>query len=100
MYICPVCGNSNLDDPPYTSEGCPSYNICSCCGFEPGFDDSEGETFESYRIIWLKNGGLWFSEDEKPKTWNLSEQLSRIKIDKESQQLMQSLMKKEKEYDG
>ena len=39
MHMCPVCGYIGLNEQPYDDNGCPSYEICSCCGFEFGFDD-------------------------------------------------------------
>lgn len=39
IFLCPVCGSPELDEPPYSADGEPSFNICSC-GFEFGFDDS------------------------------------------------------------
>ncbi|SHK35157.1 hypothetical protein SAMN02745163_03655 [Clostridium cavendishii DSM 21758] len=81
MYICPVCGYNELDEKPYDLDGNPSYEICSCCGFEFGFDDdSEGESFESYRTKWLNKNAKWFREKKKKENWNLEEQLKNINI--------------------
>ncbi|MCK4543621.1 MAG: hypothetical protein KAU17_15425 [Spirochaetales bacterium] len=80
IYICPVCGYSELDEPPYDDGGNPSYNICDCCGFEFGFDDgSEEMSFEAYRKKWIDEGIKWFSPDKKPSDWNIEEQLRNIK---------------------
>ena len=38
-YICPVCGYDRLEEPVYDEIGEPSFEICSCCGVEFGFDD-------------------------------------------------------------
>lgn len=52
--ICPVCGYDQLDEGPFTPEGCPTYEICPCCGFEYGFDDeSEGLTYSQFRQRWI-----------------------------------------------
>lgn len=40
-YICPVCGFKGLTEPAYDDQGNHSYEICSCCGFQFGFDDYE-----------------------------------------------------------
>jgi hypothetical protein len=67
---CPVCGHTELEEPPYDEFGNPSYVICSCCGFEFGFDDaSEGYTFEQYRREWIENGFDFFSEPA-PENWS------------------------------
>ena len=39
VFLCPVCGSPEFTEPPYTNDGEPSFQICSC-GFEFGFDDS------------------------------------------------------------
>ena len=80
MYICPVCGYDKLAEEPYDQDGNPSYEICNCCGFEFGFDDeSEGNSFESYRQKWIDDGVKWFSDKAKPEAWDLKKQLENIK---------------------
>jgi len=80
FYICPVCGFDGLRQPFYNKEGKPSYEICGCCGFEFGFDDSfKKESFYSYRKEWLKKGANWFNPKLKPKNWNLQKQLNNLK---------------------
>ena len=79
---CPVCGTHELvchpyrdydgtippdAKPPYEdSLGAPSYEVCSRCGFEFGFDDNPGnmmgDTFESYRQVWESEGRPRFCE--------------------------------------
>jgi len=100
---CPCCGYDGLSEPaysglgpppwpdlgapPYSSRlGFPSYEVCSCCGFEFGFDDEPGaaakpSSFEEYRAEWLLSGAEWFSPHEKPAGWDWQEQLSRIGIE-------------------
>ena len=83
-YICPVCGYDGLDEPAYGKNGEPSYNICSCCCFEYGVDDSCGyrsleEDFNDYRGKWIeKKGCKWFEADKKPQNWELSKQLNNL----------------------
>jgi len=36
VYLCPVCGSAEFDEPPYDENGSPSFQMCSC-GFEYGF---------------------------------------------------------------
>jgi transcription elongation factor Elf1 len=80
-YTCPICGYDQLTEPPYDKNGNPSYEICSCCGFEYGYDDhDQGESFESYRIEWINNGAIWFDQNSKPKDWSLKSQLLNINI--------------------
>jgi hypothetical protein len=82
-FICPVCGYNEFDEPPYDEYGYPSYNICSCCGFEFGFDDdSKKYTFEAYRQEWISIGYPYFGEN-KPKDWNsekAKKQMENLKI--------------------
>ena len=70
MHMCPVCGYIGLNEQTYDDNGCASYEICSCCGFEFGFvDNDQGKTL---------NGTLWSNEKKKPEKWNLKEQLKNI----------------------
>lgn len=101
-YICPVCGYDKLDTSPYEKNiqfpldsnltppyskyfGEPSYDVCSCCGFEFGNDDepgtSDGVTFKSFLLEWIKDGQVWFEENKKPAQWSLTKQVKNIKID-------------------
>ena len=78
-FICPVCGNPNLAEPPYSAGGAPSYEICLCCGFEFGFDDeSNGLTHQAYRKKWIADGANWFDPDEKPQNWVLEAQIANL----------------------
>src|SRR5689334_3197746 len=38
-WCCPVCGSAELQEQPYYAEGGASFDMCSVCGFEFGFDD-------------------------------------------------------------
>ncbi len=78
--ICPVCGYDKLTEPPYDLLGYPSYEICSCCGFEYGFDDgSEGKTFEVYRAEWISNGYPFYVVSAKPADWGDTEIQNQLK---------------------
>lgn len=84
-YICPICGYDELDEPAYGENGEPSYNICPCCCFEYGVDDSCGyksleEDFNDYRGEWIKEGCQWFQVDKKPKNWNPLKQLQNLNL--------------------
>lgn len=81
-FICPVCGYDRLKEAPYNEYGDPSYEICSCCGFEFGFDDSSQKiTFKEYRKNWIDNGFRYFDKKKQPDKWNidvLKKQLKNI----------------------
>ncbi|MFK4427732.1 hypothetical protein ABH959_004911 [Bacillus sp. RC51] len=78
-YICLICGFNELLDPPYDEDDDPSYEICSCCGFQFGYDDyDQGYTFIEYRKKWLEKGAIWFNSAEKPARWSLEKQLKNI----------------------
>jgi len=77
-YTCPVCGFLGLDEPPWDETGCPSYDICPCCGCEFGYDDETIEARMQYLKEWIKRGALWFNPELKPDDWDLSKQLSKI----------------------
>jgi len=83
LKICPVCGYDQLKEAPFDSFGYPSYEICSCCGYEYGFDDeSEGISFNEYREEWIKKGFKYRDQEEKPQDWDkdmMLEQLKNIK---------------------
>ncbi|MBM0065910.1 hypothetical protein [Alkalicoccobacillus gibsonii] len=75
FYRCPVCGYPGLDEPPYDTFGCSSFDICSCCGFQFGVDDddhdennepiiySKEELYTHYRNAWIASGAKPISED-------------------------------------
>jgi hypothetical protein len=55
-YYCRVCGLIQ-DDPPWGNDNnTPSFNICSCCGVEFGYEDATLNAIKNYRTTWLANG--------------------------------------------
>ena len=79
MCICIVCGYNGLESPQYESDNSPSFVVCSCCGFQAGFDDDDqGYTIESYRKKWIEQGAQWFDESKEPKDWNVNDQLKKL----------------------
>jgi rubredoxin len=82
MYECPVCRYAYLEvkpyqvwpppdgvdlRPPYVDQlGAASYEVCSSCGFEFGFDDNPGwgapTSFDEYRVKWESEGRPWFNK--------------------------------------
>lgn len=81
-HICPVCGFDGLLEPAYGPGGSPSYEICSACGYEFGFDDdSEGVSQAAHREKWVASGAPWFDPEAKPDDWDLETQLARVTRD-------------------
>ncbi|PST17389.1 hypothetical protein C7U60_20185 [Mesorhizobium plurifarium] len=75
-FPCPVCGYPHLDEPPYDSTGCPTYNICPCCGTEFGYDDAS-VSHNVLRSQWINRGMTWWSKHvDPPKDWDPNTQLS------------------------
>ena len=76
-YKCPVCGNDQLDEPPYDEHGCALFGICPCCGVEFGYDDSTA-SHARLREKWLKAGAAWWSKTTPaPQAWNAAAQLKK-----------------------
>ena len=70
-HRCPVCGYSELSEPP------ENYEICPCCGTEFGYDDRLS-THAELRRHWLLTGGPWFDFGTPiPANWNPYEQVLR-----------------------
>ncbi|MDD5617662.1 MAG: hypothetical protein PHG69_01070 [Candidatus Omnitrophica bacterium] len=79
-YMCPVCGFFGLDEPPYNDKRESSFEICSCCGFEFGFDEGKtDDKYNTFRSIWIENGANWFLPEKRPEDWDLDEQLKNLK---------------------
>jgi len=57
VYLCPVCGSAEFNEPPYDENGSPSFQMCSC-GFEFGFDDSNLASKEALEEI-VPNWDRW-----------------------------------------
>lgn len=100
-FVCPCCGYDKLSSPPYEELrgppvdgslkppyaqyfGMPSYEVCSCCGFEFGNDDDPGtrepDTFCGYLSDWIADGAIWFSPERRPSDWSLDRQLQKAGI--------------------
>lgn len=75
--ICPVCGYPELDESAYNKLNHPTYTICSCCGTEFGYDDFD-KNFEQLRKEWINKGAKWVFLKDKPKNWNLKDQLKNL----------------------
>lgn len=59
--MCLVCGLVGLEAPAYDSHGCASFEICSCCGTEFGYDDATRSHAE-LRAAWIEGGMKWQSQ--------------------------------------
>src|SRR5690242_11363906 len=79
-HICPCCGYPALQEPPRSSSGGGSYEICPSCGFQFGVsDDDNGFTYESWREQWKKRGMPWSSKGvAAPARWNPEAQLANL----------------------
>jgi hypothetical protein len=98
-HYCPACGFPGLARPAYARlgpppwihpgsppyhrwYGDPSYQVCPCCGFEPGNDDDswggsvQAQSFGDYLRDWISSGANWLEESHKPRGWDLTRQLS------------------------
>ncbi len=92
MYKCPVCNYKGLYEPAYSSDklGYSSNDICPCCGFQFGLDDFDFDSgdwynprekaFEIWRKKWIEEGAEFHSRHERPKDWDVKEQLKDINI--------------------
>jgi hypothetical protein len=86
-YTCPVCGYPGFDEPPWTSCGCPSYDICPSCGIEFGYGDfgqdeiQRGNRWRDLRQKWIEAGMLWSSSvASRPPDWDPVKQLKSAGI--------------------
>lgn len=79
-YLCPVCGYAELRDPPRSSSGGASYEICPSCGFEFGVsDDDVGYSYEEWRLEWVADGMPWRSTRPRPPGWDPDAQLRAVR---------------------
>lgn len=80
LWHCRVCGLNEDDELPWGEDGkTASFNICSCCGAEFGYDDYDLYGIRLYRKEWLeKKNAEWFRPKEKPANWSLEDQLKHI----------------------
>jgi hypothetical protein len=79
-YICPVCGYDKLEDNPFDENGGASFEICSCCGTEFGYELGafDAEKIQKLRQGWIKGGMNWFDDTKKHKNWNYKLQTKKI----------------------
>ena len=82
IYLCPVCGSAEFDEPPYDTDGNPSFQMCSC-KFEFGFDDSplaSEEAVEGLEANWnrWRLGVIEQTQNSPSELRTLEENLSNI----------------------
>ena len=79
-FVCPICGYPGLMEPPRSSSGGGSYEICPSCAFEFGVtDDDKGYTYESWREKWIAEGMIWDKgRSSPPPGWNARLQLKNL----------------------
>jgi len=76
--FCRVCGLGQ-EDAPWGEDGrTPTYEICSCCGVEFGYEDSQPTSVRAYRVQWLGKGGAWFAPDQRPVVWDFEAQFRNV----------------------
>lgn len=56
----------------------PTFEICSCCGVEFGYEDIAIAGIVGFRSAWIARGKEWFRTDKKPKGWSWERQKERI----------------------
>lgn len=79
-YVCKICWFEDKD-PFWLETGWPSWQICVCCGGESWYNDCKQIAIERKRKEWIDWWYKWFDEKEKPKNWNLEEQMKNIPKD-------------------
>ena len=87
-YQCPVCGFPGLEEPPRSSSGGGSYEICPSCGFEFGVtDDDRGFSYEAWRMLWIEERMPWRDEgiSDRPEGWDPADQLRRAGLEASDQ---------------
>ncbi|MBC2605749.1 hypothetical protein [Pelagicoccus albus] len=81
---CPICGYEGIDA--FDSHGCSTFEICSCCGCESGYEYNENSTDEritELRKEWrIGRDGSWWCKRTKPeKDWDPDIQMKRAGIE-------------------
>jgi hypothetical protein len=75
---CRVCG-WQLDEPPWGADGrTPTFDYCSCCGVEFGYQDANADGARRFRRSWLATGGEFAEKDVAPPDWDRDAQLTRL----------------------
>ena len=80
-HTCPCCGFPALKEPPRSTSGGGSYEICPSCGFQFGVsDDDAGFTYAGWRARWKTRGLRWSSKGiAPPRGWDAKSQLASLR---------------------
>jgi predicted RNA-binding Zn-ribbon protein involved in translation (DUF1610 family) len=79
-FLCPFCGFTGLEEPPYDEFGCASFEICPSCGTEFGYHDAK-TSHRELRQRWLASGAHWHSATiEPPVGWDPIKQLKAAQL--------------------
>ena len=73
---CPVCRYEGPDAAAYEEIGCPTYEICPCCGTQFGYDDF-ALTHAELRARWIEGGAKWWASRPAPAGGDPARQLAR-----------------------
>ncbi|MBN8248808.1 MAG: hypothetical protein J0L84_15380 [Verrucomicrobia bacterium] len=79
QHQCPACGYPGLAEEPRPASGGGSFEICPCCGYQPGVDDDDrGVTPSEHRRRWIVAGSPWFSRaTPAPPRWSPQGQVEK-----------------------
>ena len=75
---CRVCGLDHGEREVRDEYGCPTYNICDCCGVEFGYGDETVENCIAIRKLWIEQGMKWHDGKQKPDNWDPEQQFNSI----------------------
>ena len=81
LTSCRVCGLEQRFFPWGEDGQTPTFDICSCCGVEFGYEDATRLAVQNYREAWLTHGAKWWRRDEMPENWCLEGQLKNVPPD-------------------
>jgi hypothetical protein len=77
-FNCRVCGLDQGFEPWGEDDETPTFDICSCCGVQFGYQDCNEIYVKKFREDWLKKEAKWFTPKQKPDNWVLEDQLKHI----------------------
>jgi hypothetical protein len=75
---CRVCGLQLIEPPWGDDDQTPSWDICSCCGTEFGYEDCTVSSVKKRREEWLALGAKWADKKMKPTNWTFEIQAAGI----------------------
>lgn len=77
--ICRVCGLYYPDFFPWGPDGdSPTFDYCSCCGIEFGYQDSNVAGCHAKRMDWIRKGSPWKEPERRPLNWDMEAQVAQI----------------------